>query len=233
MAEKLASDVRVFYDGFDLGTATTRVSVILQVDALDPTTIPDVAERVLASERKDAAEWAGLFDDGTSADAAGKAFVGGAGTAVFTMLIGTVLADRAYSGTAHILDTKVVTNIGDLVQQELTIQPSQAWDRGVHFGVKTAKSSSGTVNTGTQDNSGSSVDGGVFYVHLHNIASGTITPVLEDSNTGTTWSPVATAASFTNKGSGKVAITGTIDQFTRLSLQGTGQGTATGIFSRA
>lgn len=232
MAKKIASDIRFLYGGYDPGTSTVRASVTLEVETLDPTAVTDAAERALAGNRKDIVEWAGLFDDAPGDMDAAQAALLTTGTAVLSMLIGTAVGDRAYSGTAYLLAAKAPAKLGDLMRQEVTFKPDQAMGRGLLLGHRTVKpSGTSDVATGTIDDGTLSIAGGVVYVHILGVGGSAIQPLAEHSATGTTWTPVA-GVSVNVIGSQKISITGTVQRYVRVELGGAGTGTATSVFVR-
>ena len=234
MAKKLSSDVRVYYGQYDLSPEATSIAIALAVEPLDPTALQDSAERALSGLRKDTVEYSGLFDDsGTGMDAA-QAALTATGTAVFSVLIGTGTGDRAYAGTAYLLAAKSPAAIADLVKQEAVLKPDQAWDRGVHFGPSISKPSSAQVTSGTLDNAALSTAGGVGYFHIFAVSSGTINCNFQESAIGTTWTSILSGTLLVTEGtSARLPITGTIQRYTRVSLDGTGIGTAMGILVRS
>ena len=233
MAKKLASDMNVYYGSYNFGTATTSVSVALEAKSLDPTALTDTAERVLGGIRGDAITWGGLFDDAASVDAAGSALLA-TGTGVFSVLIGTGTGSRAYAGTAYLLAAKPVSNIGDLVKMEVAMTPDQGFSVGVHYGPAISKPSSAQVTSGTLDNAALTTAGGVGYIHVFTVSSGTINANLQESSTGTAWTSIVSGTMLATGGtSARLPLTGTIQRYTRFSMDGTGIGTAMGILSRS
>ena len=218
MAKKLASDVRVYFGGYDPGTATTRISVNLESKVLDPTVIVDVAERATAGERADGLEWAGLFDDGVSMDVA-QAVLLGSGTAVWSVLVGTASGDVAYSGTVFSLSAKAPAKIGDLVRYEVTIKPDQKLDRAKYLGL-ISKTGTADANSGWLDNAGSSTAGGVIYAHIFPV-TGTFQWQYQHSiDQSTIDTLIGWQTNLTSTGT-IIALTGTIRRYVRAASTGT------------
>ena len=222
MARKISSDVRFYYGGYDPGLSTTTISVTLNADPLDATALPDVAERAIAGIRKDSVEYAGLFDDQAQDFDQAQAALLATGTAVLSVLFGTVLGDVAYSGTAWLLAAKNPAAIGDLVKQEAVFKPDLTMERGVVSTPKITITTTGT--TGSVDNTGSTTAGGNFYLHVFGYTGGGTGRVAlrhAGTITGTSWSDIGTVVGITGTSSFKTAISGTIAQYTRVEGTGT------------
>src|SRR3990167_5647794 len=129
MAKKYSKDVAIYYDGYDIGTSMTSMQLSIAVDALDPTSLGDSAERVLADIRKDALEVSGLFDDDSMALDAAVALIGSS-TGIFSVSFGTAKGDISYVGTAFFKQFKPAAKIGDLVKLEGAFKPMQLLQRG-------------------------------------------------------------------------------------------------------
>src|SRR3990167_7869458 len=164
MAKKYSRDVAIYYDGYDIGTAMTSVQLSIAVDALDPTSLGDSAERVLAAIRKDALEVSGLFDDDSMALDAAAALIGSS-TGIFSVSLGTDPGAISYVGTAFFRQFKPAAKIGDLVKLEGAFKPVQFLQRGklTHGG----KGASGPGTFDSLDNGGSSASG-TLYLHVFN-----------------------------------------------------------------
>ena len=221
MTKKIASDVRVYFGSYDLGTATTSISIALEAKALDPTALTDTAERALAGMRGDAVTWAGLFDDATSADAAGSALIA-TGTAVLSVLVGTGTGNRAYVGTVYLLAAKPASNIGDLVKEELMLKPDSNW--GIGKVTQAKRWGTTTWTSSTIDDGAVSTAGGDMYLHMFTYSSGsTLTINLDHSTDGTSWT-VATSATLTTIGSRKLSFAGTLNRYIRFGVSTLGTG---------
>ena len=238
MAVKKASDVRVYFGTYDLSTASVSVSVNLESEVLDPTVFTDAAERATAGIRRDTIEWAGLFNDGTSADAAGSAMIGSASNNVISVFLGTATGDRAYVGTGYLLSAKAIARIGELVRQGVTIRPDQAWGMGVGYGATGSKAGTAIFDTGSVDNGTLTTAGGTFFIHILTASGivGTLYADVWDSADGVaTWSNIgaATLVGITTATSDKVAFTGPIRRYTRPRLVGTGTATLAYVLVRS
>ncbi len=211
-----------------MGTATTQAQVGLAVAALDPTTLGDDAERVISGLRQDTVTWAGLFDDGTSMDAAANALVGSGTNNVISVLIGTALGSRAYSGTVVQLTHQTPMAIAELVRMESEFKPDQAWDVCQSFGQATSFGS-GETGSGTIDIATSDIASGntTAFLHLFSIDSGTVNPVLQHHATGAgSWEDLIDFGSFTSGLTSTLGtFTGSIGGVFRVVNNATGTGT--------
>lgn len=214
MAKLLTRDTRVYIGGYDPGASTTRWVFSLEAPALDPTAITDAAERVAADIRKDAFEWAGIFDDSANdADAAAVAMIGSSTNNVVSVFLGTATGSLAYAGTALMITHRALGSLGDMVRYEIGFALDQAIERGVHYGLPTAES--GGWDTGSVDNAVLTTGGGSWYLH---IISGSGTVGLQDSADGTSFANIGTITGITGKIARKTALTGTIRRYTRVDV---------------
>ena len=225
MARVLTRDMRVHFGGYDIGTATTRVAMFLGVDSLDRTAFTDGAERVQAGMRRDRIEWAGLYDDDNSHDAAMSSLIGSSNNNVVSLLIGTATGDIAYVGTALLTLGKPTGEIAGLVRQEGAFQPDNQFLRGVHYGTATNYNFSIGGNSGTHDNTAATTAGGTLFMHAFgSVTTGSGSVTLEDSADGTTFAAIGTRVeAVTARTAQRVNIGGTIRRYTRLgAVNGTG-----------
>lgn len=221
MAKLFSKQVSVYFAGFDLGTATTSTMISLELEALDKTALGDGAETVIAGIRHDQAEWSGLYDDGTSMDAAGSAMIGSGTNNVLSVHIGTTIGSRAYAGTALLLMTKPLSSVKGLVQQEAIFKPDQSWDRGQTQLLNTSFTGSGS--SGSIDNAALTTGGGKWYLHVFTYSGGGTTVVsLEDSADAASWAAVGTVGAISARSSYRNTFTGTLRRYTRVTKTATG-----------
>jgi hypothetical protein len=219
---KLGADqIRVYFAGFDIGTSTTSVGVTLAVEPLDPTSLGDVAERTIPGQRNDVVEWAGLFDDSLSADAAGSAMLGSAGTNnVFSVHFGTGTGKVAFAGTAIMFAAKAGGGVKDFVYQEETWQPDGTLEKGFTQCVKTMIIGSGSSTF--LDFGGSSLNGARLYLQVFSYAGGGSATITVEHGSAT--SAVVTLGTFivSTRNSFVGSFAGTIRRFTRITKDATG-----------
>ena len=225
MAKIWTRDMRVHFGGYDIGTATTRVAMFLGVDSLDRTAFTDGAERVLSGVRRDRIEWAGLFDDDNSHDAAMSSLIGSGTNNVFSVFFGTGTGGIAYVGTSLLTLGKPSGEVGGLVRQDGAFQPDNQILRGVHYGTATNYNFSAGGNSGTHDNTTATTAGGTLFMHAFgSVTTGSGSVQIEDSADGTTFAAIGTRVeAVTARTAQRVNIGGTIRRYTRLgAVNGTG-----------
>lgn len=231
MAKIWSRDLRFYFAAYDPGTATVNLTVRQELDALDKTSLGDAAESFVAGLRRDSMTWSGLFDNGTLALNAAAALVGTVGEVV-SVLVGTATGNRAFCGTAAMLSLTPGGNSGELVRHEASFKPDGSWDAALHFGPRMAyNGSAGPGTSGSIDNGTDSTAGGVWYLHVF-APTGTWVFALSDSADGTTYANQATALG-TAATAIRVALTGTIDQYTKISAGGTTTATAFAALRRS
>ena len=234
MAKFWSKDVRFYFDGYDPGTATTRLVVGMVSEALDPTAFGDVAERSTSGRRQDTIEWAGIFDDAAAGLHVAAGTLLGTGTGeVLTIMVGTGTGSVAFAGTGHLLAATPAADLGNgLVRHSAVFAVDQAWDAGKVAADKLIGTGAGTVVSGSLDNGATTTAGASVYVHVF---GGTGTVVLQDSGsaslfvTVTGLSVVVTAAPFGTKLS--IASGTALQAFTRAAVIN-GTGTASVAFAR-
>jgi len=223
MAKKLAQNVRFYYGGYDPGLSTTRVEVGLEAEVLDPTAIVDTAERALAGERKDAIIYAGLFDDGSDDLDAAQVALLATGTAVASVLIGTVVGNPAYSGTAYLLSAKPAASRGELVKMEATFKPDQAIDKGKLLTAKATFTGLGTGSvSGTVADGAGSTAGYTWYVHVFSYTGAGTGEVYFETATGTAFVTAAYQGTINSRGSYRIpSVSGTSLLLANVRVRGT------------
>jgi len=224
MAKLSADLIRVYFAGFDIGTATTSVDVTLAVEPLDPTSLGDGAERAIAGIRNDSVEWAGLFDDSTlAADTAGSLVLGSGGTNnVFAVHIGTNTGSVAFAGTAIMFSVKGGGGVKDIVYQEATWQPDGVLEKGFTQCVKTMMTGS---NSSTFLNFGASSTGsGRWYLQVFSYAGGGSTTITLQHGSATVAGSLFGIGSFivSTRNSFLGSLAGSIRQYTRITKDTTG-----------
>lgn len=222
MAKYWSSQIRLYWAGRDVGTATRSWTVGLEAEALDRTAFTHTAELMERGVRKDTFEWAGMFDDDVSMNHAMGTMVG-TGTDfnnAWSILFGTATGNRAYAGTAIWTGAKPKGEVRGLAMFDGDWRMDDKWDVGVHYGVP--KGWSGTAGgdsvSGTTDNGASSTNGLALYIQVLDGAndSGTINFRIQDSPDATTWSNIDPnyIISTANYATGTV-ISGTIARYLR------------------
>lgn len=194
MPFRSVSIVRFHFGGYNAGIHTTSIAVQMALDALDPTAIVDVAERVLAGLRNDQAEWSGLFSDTTESLNSAVALVG-TGTHVISVHIGTATDDIAYLGTAFLMSKKPSMNLRELVRDEAVFSLDGNWNRGRVLYTQTL--GTGSATGGAVDGTAASTAGGTYNVHVMQVSTGTVNVIWEASTTATGVYTVLASANIT------------------------------------
>jgi len=219
-------DVKIYFDKYDLGTATTRWAIALEVQTLDPTTFEDAGDRVVAGLRSDQFEWTGLFDDSASIDEVMGSLLG-SGNKALSVVIGSGVGSVAYGATAQMYGGRNPIGHTDLVRAEMNTRPDQAFDVCRVMAPRTTGTAS--TNFGTLDNLALTTAGGTMYTHMFlmtgSLGTGSGTLRVEDSVDGTTWA-VFTTQLYTTAGADKVVASGTLNRRTRAAYSSTTAGTA-------
>ena len=222
MAKFWSGQTRLYYGGYDLGTATTQIQLGRMQVALDTTALNDAAERTVAGLRQDTVTWAGIFDDATSHDAAMAILLGSSpgSNMVLTLHVGTTTGDVAYAGTAMPLRHGVPVAHDELVRAEMDFVNDDTWQRGVGW-VRTTLTGTGATNSaGSVDNSAASTGSGTFYMQVFDTSGGTGSVSFQDSADAVTWANLVSVAVAT----GGTAIVrsigsgagGTVRRYTRI-----------------
>ncbi len=228
MAKRYSRHVSIYYGGYDPGTATTQSSVTLQAEPIEKTVFGEAAETFVAGVRADEGEWAGLFDDSNSMDAAASALGGSIGTnTVFTWMCGTISGTLStaigYSAQIANIDNRPFSENVGLVRQSAGIAVDGTWSRGNGILLETI-SGTATGNTNAHDNGGATTAGGTVYVHVTTgtygeDGTGTAILHLDHSTSGTgTWASIATMGGINTNQSILATFSGTVRQFTRIRM---------------
>ena len=230
MAKQIAQSTRVYYAGYDLGTATRQWSIELAVDALDPTSINDAGERVLAGARKDKFTWAGLFDSSLSAEAIGSALVGGTPN-ILTVTLGSGTAAVAFIGSALQIASKPAAKIGELVDLTAAYAIDGSYTKGRSFGQATSigtGSFSGTMDQNGMDGISATGNTSGFSLVVQFISAelGSGTGIgslrIQHCNDGTGWANVAGTMLLSGAPTALILTsTATLNRFVMLLSTGT------------
>lgn len=230
MAKYHSGQVKIFIDQFELGTAMTEVSVMLQAQTLDPTSISDEADKALTGIRQDEFDLSGLFDDSNSYDAAAGSYLGGTSARVFTIYMGSATGSPAYAGTAFLISHRPGVSVRNLITQGITLQPNGTIDKCVLLFPKT--SATGTLSSGNLDQSSTTTAGANFYTHILSrtgaLSTGSLTLFLQEGPDATSLASFATHQYVTGMVGAQVskATTGTVEAFVRAFYTSSTAGTA-------
>ena len=237
MAKWWSRDVRIIFDGLDLGVDMTRSGVQMAVVPLDVTGFGESGERIIAGIRQDRFEYVGMFEDNATNPTAGlnsvvATYIGtGTGT-ILSVHIGTITTgsagtitntQRAWVGTALLKTFQAEGRVKDLVMVAAAFDIDGTWLKGQSHVIRRVSTVAdvsqpldyGTVSTGTT----------YWYVQEHLYTGSVGTLALQDSADGTgtfvtigTFQVGTSGAGVGTRGSGRVTVTGTIRRYTRTNM---------------
>ena len=222
MAKLWSNDVRFYFGGYDVGTATTTVGLTLAYAPLDVTALGDSGERMIAGIRQDVAEWGGIFDDSLSADAAASALLGTGTNNVIQVHLGTGTGAIGYASTALMVFHKAVASKSELVASEGEWKVDGKWSRGQVLLSKTTYT--GSASSGATDGTALSTGTSALFLQVFSqTGAGSGTFSLESAATATgVYTAFATLTGGTATKSYIVTATGSLDRFTRITKTATG-----------
>lgn len=240
MGKFYSNALRLYWGGFNPGTATTSAALGLVSAVVDDTSWGDEAESFTPTLRQDTLTWAGIFDDGSdSMDAAATALLGSSTNNVLSFLVGTGTGSIAYAGTIIQTVVRAPVTFNELVRHEAEFQPDQPWDRGFSYGEATSiTTATGSGTTGTIDNSAISTATAAWYLQVTtgSFGAGTAIVYLQAATTSD-WIDIATAGGINARTSVRVLTTGsagTIHRRTRMRVENDGTSiTIAGVLSRS
>lgn len=235
MAKYFSKSIEVALGGYLIGSATTRIDVIIDAEALDITAFQDSGERVTPGIRRDEVRMGGYFDDGTSIDLAGPSAVGTL-RETLSVVIGSAEGSRVYAGTGMLT---IYTNpgaIAGIVAYDAVYKPDGSLKKAQFLSkfttlVFTANGES--TNSGSLDNGAATTAGGTLFAHLTAVAAGGTAGTqlqfqLQDSADGVSFANVDSVTLSTVTATA-LALSGTIRRYIRGRYV---EGTAgTGTFS--
>ena len=229
MARRWSGEVRVYFEQYEVGTATVSVGIKRELDALENTALGDTAERVLAGIRKDGIEWSGYFDDSTSFDAFKATNIGSA-TLVCSVFIGTTTGNRAYGALTRLYSESVAMANKGVVMANGSMVPDHTLDRGYVHLLRTT--GTGSSSSAAVDGAAASTGTGFWYLHVFSYAGGGSSVVnLQDSADDVTYAAVGTQA-VSAATAYRISVTGTIRRYTRLIWDATGTKSLASMLSR-
>lgn len=222
MVKRWSNDVRFYFGGYEIGTATISLGWTLAVAPLEITALGDGGERMAAGIRQDVMEWGGIFDDATAADAAGSALLGSGTNNVLQIHVGTSVGSVGYASTALMLHHKMSASKSELVMSEADWRVDGKWYRGQTLLTRTTFTGSGS--SGTADGTALTTGTSALFLQVFTFSgAGSGTIALESAATATgTYTAFATLTGATALKSYIVTATGSLDRFTRVTKTATG-----------
>lgn len=215
----------VYMGSLPLTAYLNKVSTPAQVDTAEASTFGD-DDKVYVTGLGDATLSAeGIFDRShVGAERDMNSALGSATKQVFSVYhAGDAIGSHGAGMQADTTSAEVTADIGDVVSIALEAQSSEGLQ------PITSHSAFGTVSTaGTAtvvDNAGSTVMGAVGYLHVAEL-TGSMAFVLQHSPDNVTYATLANFGTITAPMGTRVAVTGTVDRYTRLVRTPASTGTA-------
>lgn len=220
MAKVHSKDTQVFIDDGDVSGASTALSVPLARVLSDRTAFGDAGRLYLPGPSEDTFSLETLFDDDT--DGVDEELHGLLGTETVVTLWpkGTAISAIGYGSGVAIAGTyRLTSRVPELVLGAGEINFNQVADRVKSLQAKDASAISATEAGTSIDDSASSSAGIVWYYHVFTVtASGgnaKWTIVAQDSANDSSWADIETPIDISAQGSGRRAVSGTIDRYVR------------------
>jgi len=227
----------VLFSGSNLSSYFNEASVSQDVETAEVTAFGNSAKAYITGLKDGTISLSGMFDGQQNAvDDVLSSAVGSEASAPVTIAPdGATYGKVSISGAALETSYEISSPVGDVVSASLEVQVSGGVDRGVLLSALNAVT---TTGTGTSvDNSASSSNGGVAYLHVtanaHNAGSTFKVQHSADNTTFVDLVSFTTVATNTTGGE-RIAVSGTVNRYVRAShtLAGTGSVTYSIAFSR-
>ena len=225
MAKESGLNVRLYVEGNDLsGDANSLTGFGYTQENYDTTTLDEAAvSRIIG--RADASVGVSAFFDSASThiSAVATANSGKLPTVDQDVLIplGSAIGSECFAFVAKQADYNVSGGTGSPITVDVNYEVNgNVPDFAEMLTAFTDTHGSATSNS-SLDNSASSASGGTAYLQVFSLASGTVVFKVEHSTNNVSWSTLATFTGATGATAERVAITGTINRYVRLTSTGT------------
>lgn len=210
----------VLVGGGNLSAFFNEASASQDVETAETTTFGSSAKTYIIGLKDGTMSVSGMFDGAAdSVDEQIEAVLGAEAASVATIAPeGLTIGKTSYSCDARKTSYEISSPVGDVVSTSLSIQADGGIDRGVLLGAATAVTSTG--EGASQDNSASSADGGVGYLHVTaNTRDGASTFKVQHSSDDVTYADLVTFTSVTASTTvaESIAVTGTVNRYLRAS----------------
>jgi hypothetical protein len=210
----------VFVDAADLTSFFNEVSASQDVETAETTVFGQSAKTYIVGLKDGTMSVSGLFDG--TADAVDDQLASSLGSETAGLVTvapeGRTAGKLAYSCQARKTSYEVSSPVGDVVSTSLSVQADGGIDRGVLLAAGSTVTTSATT-TGI-DQTGSSADGGVGYLHVTaNTRDGASTFKVQDSADNVTFADLITFSSVTASTAvgERVEVAGTVERYVRAS----------------
>lgn len=226
MAKYLSDVAQFWFGGYDLGADTTQAEMGNLCRALPTHGWGDSAEKNIAGILAGEFRHDGMLEDAANQfNAAAAALINT--TPAVTLAVSNTAGKRAFSGLVYQSAFKTPMSLGGLILGRVDgTTDGKVESSALVIQEKVTKTSN--FNSASVNNSASSSNGGVGFIHVF-AADGTADVVIEESSddgAGDAFATVLTFAQFSGISSERVAITGTVEQYLRVALT---LGTATSV----
>ena len=222
---------RMYVNGFDISAFLKQAGGGTQVAMLDTTCMGTADDLTFIPGLKKATmKMSGLLDE-TIVTGIGPVLESAFGVAnsIFTLVpaSGDVIGQACFGFSANLGTYNLDTSVGGIGKLDADATSNYGWERLIiHHALTTEVA---TVNGAAQDNGAASANGGVGFLQVPDITGITaLDVVIQDSADGSTgWATILTFTSVTaDRAKQRVAITGTVRQYTRYVATFTGVGSA-------
>ena len=210
----------VVVGGGNLSSFFNEASASQDVETAETTAFGSTAKTYIIGLKDGTMSVSGMFDgDQNSVDEQIEAVLGAEAASVATIAPeGLTIGKAAYSCAARKTSYEISSPVGDVVATSLSIQADGGIDRGVLLGANTAVTTSGTG--AAQDNSATSSNGGVGFLHVTaNARNGATDFKVQHSADGVTYTDLVTFTSVPSNTTTaeRIAVTGTVNRYVRAS----------------
>ncbi len=211
----------VFVNGSNLSPYFNDSSVSQDVETAETTTFGDSAKTYITGLRDGTMSADGMFDGSLLAiDAVLSGIIGSTAADVVTMAPeGVTAGSPCYSASARETSYEVSSPVADVVSASMEVQATAGVDRGLILAGNTAVTAAS--NSASIDNSASTADGVVGYVHVTaNTRDGSTSLSVQDSADDSTFADLVsfTGVSATTIGGERVAVAGTVERYVRTQI---------------
>ena len=223
MAAVHGKNGRVYIEGFDMSCYMNSANLDTSVDVSDITVFCDNSKRYLEGLKDATFAGDGVYDDDVD---------------TLDTLINDIKGVNAVYSYYPALDTKgnigygfesirtaanIAVSITEHVNFSLAAQGDDGVDRIVSITPKVLIDEDGSTTSLDLGVGGNGTTGGVLYVHITDI-TGTVTVVVEDSADNTTWATLHSVGAVSAVDGLRVALTGNIDRYIRVTVSAVGIG---------
>jgi hypothetical protein len=225
------SKARVYAGAYDLSGFLSSFSASASADTAEVTTFGAVAKTYIAGVRDGTLSGEGYWDgDPNAVDA------------VLSAALGTVTIvsywpqGDSFGASGRAAETTGPTSyeVSSPVDGAATISLELQSSGGLHYvrSLLPKTTVSGNGNGSALDNTAATSNGGVGYLHVFGVSSGSLAVKIQDSADNSVWADIITFTAATTGGAQRVAITGTVRRYVRALWTITGGATLAVGFAR-